>query len=49
MGDYLALVLGILTAALGGELFGRGTVGIASTKIWQELRKNLNESAVFEG
>lgn len=23
--------------------------GIASTKIWQELRKNLNESAVFEG
>lgn len=29
MGDYLALVLGILSAAIGGELFVRGTVGIA--------------------
>ncbi|MBB6055442.1 calcium/sodium antiporter [Tolumonas osonensis] len=29
MGDYIALVLGILSAAIGGELFVRGTVGIA--------------------
>jgi cation:H+ antiporter len=30
MNDYLTLSLGIITAGLGGELFVRGTVGIAS-------------------
>ena len=29
MNDFLALVLGVVCAGVGGELFGRGTVGLA--------------------
>ncbi|MCZ7594758.1 MAG: hypothetical protein M5U16_07440 [Hyphomicrobium sp.] len=31
MNDYLALLVGVICAGGGGELFVRGTVGIASS------------------